>query len=102
LKDKESREGWALAGMYRPHSKIPEDIWKAAPSTSNGNEQAHRSINRDGIKLPMVPGIIRGNEYDSRSIAAIGNLEEFGIQNRDQVQTHFRRVTRAVIKSSML
>lgn len=100
LKDKEKGEGWALAAMYRPLSKIPLDIWKAAPSTSNGNQQAHCSINRDGVKLAMVPGIIRGNEYDSRGVARLKHHEEFGINNRDQAQTHFRRAARSVIKSS--
>ncbi|KIJ37989.1 hypothetical protein M422DRAFT_259375 [Sphaerobolus stellatus SS14] len=38
FRDKEAADGWALAAIYRPKSKIPVHIWKAAPSTSNGNE----------------------------------------------------------------
>ncbi|KAF8583905.1 hypothetical protein K439DRAFT_1617115 [Ramaria rubella] len=41
LKDKEAASGFSLAAIYQPASKIPLDMWKASPSTSNGNEQAH-------------------------------------------------------------
>ncbi|KAF8522905.1 hypothetical protein BU17DRAFT_44275 [Hysterangium stoloniferum] len=58
LKDKEAASGFISAGIYQPLSKIPLEIWKASPSTSNGNEQAHRNINRDGIKLTMLVGIM--------------------------------------------
>ncbi|KAF8573655.1 hypothetical protein K439DRAFT_1374742 [Ramaria rubella] len=65
LKNKVSACGFALAALYQPASQIPIDIWKVSPSTSNGNEQAHRSINRDGVKLTMLAGIMRGMQYDS-------------------------------------
>ena len=29
----------------------PLEIWKASPSTTNGNEQAHQNINHDGVNL---------------------------------------------------
>ncbi|KAF8575834.1 hypothetical protein K439DRAFT_1623294 [Ramaria rubella] len=56
LKNKESASGFAIAALYQPASKIPIEIWKASPLTSNGNEQAHRNINCDGIKLTMLAG----------------------------------------------
>lgn len=69
----------ALPALYRPLSFIPLDIWKSAPSSTNGNEQAHRSINRGGIDMPT--------------------LELFptvGIHPRDQLPTQFRRIASAL------
>ncbi|GJJ11594.1 hypothetical protein Clacol_005829 [Clathrus columnatus] len=45
LGDKESNDAFTLAAIYQPLSKILSKVWKAAPLTSNGNEQAHRNIN---------------------------------------------------------
>ena len=41
LKDKLNSTPFALPGLYQPASLIPLSIWKACPSTTNGNEQAH-------------------------------------------------------------
>ncbi|KAF8584553.1 hypothetical protein K439DRAFT_1259042, partial [Ramaria rubella] len=68
LKNKESACGFAIAALYPPASKILIEVWKASPLTSNGNEQAHRSINRDGVKLTMLTGIMCGMQYDSHAI----------------------------------
>jgi hypothetical protein len=81
---------------------ITEEIWKAAPSTSNGNEQAHRSIISDGVKLSLVAGLMRGMEYDSRALAGIEVTEIHGIHLRDQLSTHFRRATRAIVRSGII
>ncbi|KAH7903935.1 hypothetical protein BJ138DRAFT_1019827 [Hygrophoropsis aurantiaca] len=48
LKDKTHGTKFALPAVYRPKSLIPLEIWKASPSTTNGNEQAHRNINASG------------------------------------------------------
>ncbi|GJJ12557.1 hypothetical protein Clacol_006800 [Clathrus columnatus] len=69
--DKEAFGNFAFAAIYQPMSKIPLEIWKAAPPTSNGNEQAHRNINRDGMKLTMLARIMRGLQFDSRLLNAI-------------------------------
>ncbi|KAG2742423.1 hypothetical protein P692DRAFT_20821992 [Suillus brevipes Sb2] len=60
LKDKLQTNKFALPALYRPASFIPEDIWRACPTTTNGNEQAHRNINRDGVHLTLLRGIMRG------------------------------------------
>ncbi|KAJ7800656.1 hypothetical protein B0H14DRAFT_3092562 [Mycena olivaceomarginata] len=52
-------------------SLIPLEIWKSAPSTSNGNEQSHRNVNRDGVNLTMLSGIMRGMQYDARAMGAL-------------------------------
>ncbi|KAF8573323.1 hypothetical protein K439DRAFT_1559053 [Ramaria rubella] len=100
LKDKESSLGFALAALYQPVSKIPIDVWKASPSTSNGNEQAHHSVNCDGVKLTMLAGIMRGMQYDSQAMAGLEVLQACGIYSRDQKPTHFRHATRAIVQSS--
>ncbi|KAF8516406.1 hypothetical protein BU17DRAFT_67419 [Hysterangium stoloniferum] len=102
LKDKEAASGFALAGIYQPLSKIPLEIWKASPLTSNGNEQAHRNINRDGIKLTMLAGIMRGMQFDSRCMASLNILCKYGINMRDQQATHFRRAARAIQRSRLV
>ena len=99
LKDKEAADGWALAAIYRPKSKIPLDVWKAAPSTSNGNEQAHRNINRDGTKLSVLAAIQFGQGVDFRQLESVETFILHGIPRHDQAQTHFRRVSHALIRS---
>ncbi|KAG1877489.1 hypothetical protein F4604DRAFT_1757844 [Suillus subluteus] len=46
LKDKVETNKFALPALYRPASFITKDIWRACPATTNGNEQAHRNVNR--------------------------------------------------------
>ncbi|KAF7372317.1 hypothetical protein MVEN_00091900 [Mycena venus] len=96
LKDKIIGTKFALPALYQPLSLIPLDIWKAAPSTTNGNEQAHRNINRDGINLTILGGIMRGMQYDARAMAALSLYSSHGIYHRDQTSTHFRRYQRSV------
>lgn len=96
LNDKEKNKGLMLAAVYQPLSKIPVEVWRAAPSTSNGNEQAHRNINRDGTKLTMLAGIMRGLQFDSRALRNIDLWMEEYIPPRDRLSTHFRRSARAV------
>ncbi|KAG1851301.1 hypothetical protein DFJ58DRAFT_426079 [Suillus subalutaceus] len=55
LKDKVETNKFALPALYRPTSFITEDIWRACPATTNGNEQAHRNVNRDGVNLTLRP-----------------------------------------------
>ncbi|KAF8583771.1 hypothetical protein K439DRAFT_1647130 [Ramaria rubella] len=100
LKNKESASGFAIAALYQPASKIPIEIWKASPSTSNGNEQAHRNINRDGIKLMMLAGIMWGMQYDSHAMSGLELLCTYSISSRDQQQNHFRHGSRAIVQSS--
>ncbi|KAJ7635342.1 hypothetical protein FB45DRAFT_697507, partial [Roridomyces roridus] len=68
LKDKLVGSKFALPALYQPRSRIPLEIWKSAPSTTNGNEQAHRNINRDGVNLTMLGAIMRGMQYDARAM----------------------------------
>jgi hypothetical protein len=100
LKDKQVGSPFALPALYQPASKIPLDIWRASPSTSNGNEQSHRNVNRDGIKLTMLAGIMRGMHYDARAMQGLDVLQQYGIHSRDQHATHFRRAARAIGRSS--
>ncbi|KAF8187531.1 hypothetical protein BJ912DRAFT_926768 [Pholiota molesta] len=70
LKDKRVTNKFALAGLCQPLSLIPLDVWKASPSTTNGNEQSHRNINRDGVNLTILGGIMLGMQYDFRATAS--------------------------------
>ena len=81
-------------------SKIPLEVWRASPSTSNGNEQAHRNINRDGTELTMLAGIHRGMQYDLHAIQGLRVLEAHGIHSHNQQAMHFRRAACVVVKSS--
>lgn len=86
--------------MHRPLSLIPEDIWKATPATSNGNEQAHRDVNQDGTKLSLLGGVMRGREYDHRAIISRELQDSKQIYIRDQLSTDFRRQKRAITRAS--
>ncbi|KIJ46297.1 hypothetical protein M422DRAFT_250346 [Sphaerobolus stellatus SS14] len=100
LKDKLSAENSLLAAIYRPLSKIPVEVWKASPNTTNGNEQSHRNIYRDGRKMSLVPGAMRGFQYDSRSMVTLKLFEEHGIQPRDRLPTYYLRASRALVRTS--
>lgn len=96
LRDKRTGSKFALPALYRPYSLIPLEIWKASPSSTNGNEQSHRNINRDGVNLTLLGAIMKGMQYDARTIASMELLEAHGIYARDQEATHFRRYERAL------
>ncbi|KIJ44892.1 hypothetical protein M422DRAFT_251516 [Sphaerobolus stellatus SS14] len=98
LKDKQEGSPFALPALYQPLSKIPLDIWKVSLTTLNGNEQAHRSINRDGAKLTMLAGIMNGMQYDARAMRDLFVLLEYRIRTRDQTATHFRRLLRQLLE----
>ncbi|KAF8573740.1 hypothetical protein K439DRAFT_1624842 [Ramaria rubella] len=100
LKNKQSAGGFALAALYQPASKISIEVWKALPSTSNSNKQAYRSINRDGVKLMMLAGIMHGMQYDSHAMTGLKLLSTYSISSRDQQPTHFRRAARVIVQSS--
>ena len=96
LKDKIESTKFALPALHFPHSLIPRDIWKACPTTTNGNEQSHRNINRDGTNLTVLSGIMRGQEYDDRTEASININKTYGINPRDSAATPSWRILRAV------
>ncbi|KAF9231054.1 hypothetical protein BU15DRAFT_29339, partial [Melanogaster broomeanus] len=96
LKDKIDGTKFALPALYFPKSLMPADFWKACPTTTNGNEQAHRSINRDGVHLTLLGGVMRGQDYDERAASSIDIHQTYGINTRDRGSTHTRRASRAV------
>lgn len=103
LKEKLLHEGfYALAAIYWPESKMPLESWKAAPSTSNGNEQAHRNIYRDGTTLTLLAGIIHGLQFDFRMLENIRIFTDEAIQPRDQNSTHFQRLLRGIKNKGFL
>ncbi|KAF8998098.1 hypothetical protein BDQ17DRAFT_1195993, partial [Cyathus striatus] len=55
---------FVIPALYHPQSKIPLDVWQASLSSTNGNEQACRNINCDGINLTLLGGIMHGMHYD--------------------------------------
>ena len=80
---------------------IPIGIWGAAPNTTNGNEQSHRNVNRDGVKLALYPGVMRSLNYDHRQLNIIQVSREHNIPTRDQLPTEYRRASRALVKSGV-
>ncbi|KAF8187083.1 hypothetical protein K438DRAFT_1835610 [Mycena galopus ATCC 62051] len=96
LKDKQTGSRFTFPAIYQSASLIPLEIWKAALSTSNRNEQAHRNINCDGVNLTMLSGIMRGMQYDARVVDTLQLYSSQGIYVRDQMATHFRRLQRSL------
>jgi len=95
LKDKWNAK-FVIPAIYRPHSLIPLCFWLASPSSTNGNEQAHRSINRDGIDLTLLSGIMRAMQYDFRVMSSLALLGVHGISTRDQPSTEYRRAQTSI------
>ncbi|KAF8577155.1 hypothetical protein K439DRAFT_1534318 [Ramaria rubella] len=79
MNDKEIGSPFVIPAIYQPASKIPLEIWQSAPSTSNGNEQAHRNINRDGTGLMLLAAIMQGLQYDVCTVRSVGLMHEAGI-----------------------
>ena len=95
LRDKENAK-FMIPALYQPRSLIPPYIWKASPSTTNGNEQAHRDINRDGTGLTLLAGIMRGQQHDMRMVSSIDLHINHSINPRDALSTHTFRATRTI------
>ncbi|KAF8833986.1 hypothetical protein BDN67DRAFT_915867, partial [Paxillus ammoniavirescens] len=87
LKDKETSK-FMIPALYQPRSLIPPYIWKASPSTTNGNEQSHRNANRDGIGLTLLAGIMRGQQCNIRVLSSIDLHISHGINTRDTASTY--------------
>jgi len=98
LKDKIEGTKFALPALYQPSSLIPLEIWKASPSTTNGNEQAHRNVNRDGVGLTLLGGIMRGFHYDANLTTSLEIFDTFGINYSDRLSTHAYRAKRALYR----
>ncbi|EJD41424.1 hypothetical protein AURDEDRAFT_169588 [Auricularia subglabra TFB-10046 SS5] len=96
LYDKEVLAPFALPALYQPLSKIPLHIWLAGASTSNGVEQAHRNVNRDGKGLPLVGGIQRGMHHDVREARSGAVARTENIQKRYRPATHALRQNRTL------
>ncbi|KAF8955028.1 hypothetical protein BDZ97DRAFT_1634183, partial [Flammula alnicola] len=81
LKDKLDAK-FVLPAIYQPRSLIPLEVWLASPPTTNGNEQGHRNIMRDGIGLTLLGGIMRGLQHDFRIMVGLLLQQTFGIHSR--------------------
>ena len=91
---------FVIPALYQPESRIPLDIWCAAPSTTNGNEQAHRCINRDGIGLTLLAGVMRAFQYDNRTNVSMQLFRNMGIFQRDSQPTYAKRADRSIRRNS--
>jgi len=101
LADKIEGTKFALPALYQPKSLIPLAIWKASPLTTNGNEQAHRNIYREGINLTLLAGIMKGMVYDQAAMVSIDTNNAFGINTRDTEATEAFRAARSVSRKGM-
>ncbi|TFK44080.1 hypothetical protein BDQ12DRAFT_594008, partial [Crucibulum laeve] len=99
LKDKLDGK-FIIPAIYQPASLIPLHIWQASPSTTNGNEQSHRSVNCDGVNLTMQGGIMRGMQYDFRAMSSLSLCSSQGIYAHDQISSEFRHSQISVTRQS--
>lgn len=100
LKDKLEGTKFALPALYQPMSLIPLALWKASPSTTNGNEQAHRNAYREGIHLTLLAGIMKGMKFDQGATSSMDVHATFGVSTRDQEATQVYRATRCIVRQS--
>ncbi|EJD54155.1 hypothetical protein AURDEDRAFT_157408 [Auricularia subglabra TFB-10046 SS5] len=95
LRDK---EGFAIRALYHPESKIPLAVWRAGKSNSNGVEQKHRNINRDGKHLSMLGGIQLGMQHDTREQRSGEVVISEGIHPRYRPATDGMREERSLVR----
>ncbi|KIK33428.1 hypothetical protein CY34DRAFT_49613, partial [Suillus luteus UH-Slu-Lm8-n1] len=98
LKDKLEGTKFALPALYQPMSLIPLALWKASPSTTNGNEQAHRNAYREGVHLTLLAGIMKGMKFDQGATSSMDVHATFGVSTRDQEATQVYRATRCIVR----
>ncbi|KAG1852721.1 hypothetical protein F4604DRAFT_1933597 [Suillus subluteus] len=79
LKDKLEGTKFALPALYQPMSLIPLALWKASPSMTNGNEQAHRNAYREGVHLTQLAGIMKGMKFDQGATSSMDVHATFGV-----------------------
>lgn len=101
LHDKLSSSPFAFPAIYRPNSHIPLDVWRAGPESTNGNEQAHRNIYRDGTGLTMLAAIMRGLQYDRRIQQSMEVYSRFGVYYHDTLPTTSSRIQMSVDRQRM-
>ncbi|EJD37548.1 hypothetical protein AURDEDRAFT_173406 [Auricularia subglabra TFB-10046 SS5] len=94
LSDKLKGSRWALRALNQPLSHIPLEKWKAAPRTTNGNEQAHHNVNLDGTHLALLVGIMHGSEFDARLLNGRRAFAETGVQSRYAISVEPQRAER--------
>ncbi|KIK99371.1 hypothetical protein PAXRUDRAFT_132185, partial [Paxillus rubicundulus Ve08.2h10] len=82
---------FALPALYFPKSLMLAKIWKACPWTTNGNEQAHCSINQDGTNLTLLGGVMHGQDYDEQAATSIDIHNAYGMNICDRGSTHAHR-----------
>ncbi|KAG1841105.1 hypothetical protein DFJ58DRAFT_732557 [Suillus subalutaceus] len=97
LKDKLEGTKFALPALYQPMSLIPLALWKASPSTTNGNEQAHRNAYREGVHLTLLAGIMKGMKFDQGAMSSMDVHATFGVSTRDQEATQVYHATRCIV-----
>ncbi|KIK75200.1 hypothetical protein PAXRUDRAFT_173493 [Paxillus rubicundulus Ve08.2h10] len=95
LMEKENSK-FALPALYQPLSLIPPYIWKASPSTTNGNEQAHHNVNCDGMGLTLLAGIMHGYQYNLCTMSSMDLHQMYGIGHQDAASMHVHRAKHAV------
>ena len=101
LVDKIEGTKFALPALYQPKLLIPLAIWKASPSTTNGNEQAHRNIYCEGINLTLLAGIMKGMVYDHAAMVSIDMNSAFGINTRNTKATEAFWAAHSVSRKGM-
>ncbi|KAG2088548.1 uncharacterized protein F5147DRAFT_780942 [Suillus discolor] len=99
LKDKLEGTKFALPALYQPMRLIPLASWKASPSMTNGNEQAHRNAYREGVHLTLLAGIMKGMKFDQGATSSMNiNVHAtFGVSTRDQEVTQVYRATICIL-----
>ncbi|KIJ26661.1 hypothetical protein M422DRAFT_272233 [Sphaerobolus stellatus SS14] len=94
IKDKEKGTPFMIPGLYHPKSWIPLEIWCASPHTTNGNEQAHRTVYRTSIKLSSLAAVMRKMHFDFQAMYSVN--EDLVIQTRDCLSTIYNRLQTSV------
>ena len=95
LADKEDT-GFVIPALYFPRSLMPPEVWKASPTTTNGNEQAHRNINHNGVSLTLLGGVMHGQDDNAWVNKNINVHSLYGIQTCGKVSTHVQCTSQVV------
>ncbi|KAG8878220.1 hypothetical protein FRB97_002678, partial [Tulasnella sp. 331] len=99
LYDKTTGSPFAIPALYQPRSKISLEDWRASRSSSNGVEQKHMDVNRNGKGLTLLGGVMHGFQYDAQALDAIKEHIETQVHRRHQPADHQKRAVQSVLRN---
>ncbi|CAG8806720.1 35626_t:CDS:2, partial [Racocetra persica] len=94
------KKPYIIASLNPNLSKIPHDLWHAAPNSTNCAEAAHAMSNREGKQLKLMTAILRGRKLDMRNFKRTDIKANFNINTCGYDKSNIARKKLAIKRST--